>query len=73
MSCIILFLINLVPGLSLRAPAGEEEIGMDDYQLGEFAYDYVELTRTLDPHSDATSAVHTSGSSTHEKTPADTV
>ena len=37
--------MNLVPGLSLRANSTEEEIGMDDYQLGEFAYDYVELTR----------------------------
>lgn len=37
--------MNLVPGLSLRASSAEEEIGMDDCQLGEFAYDYVELTR----------------------------
>lgn len=45
MTCLILFLINLVPGLSLRATPEEEELGMDDCQLGEFAYDYVELTR----------------------------
>lgn len=37
--------MNLVPGLSLRASPAEEEMGMDDFQLGEFAYDYVELTR----------------------------
>ena len=45
MTCVILFLMNLVPGLSLRASAEEEDIGLDDGQLGEFAYDYVELSR----------------------------
>merc|ERR1712000_84351 len=47
LTCLILFLLNLVPGLSLRATPEEEELGMDDVQLGEFAYDYVELTRHL--------------------------
>lgn len=37
--------MNLVPGLSLRASEDEEALGMDDAQLGEFAYDYVELRR----------------------------
>ena len=37
--------MNLVPGLSLRASEEEEAVGMDDAQLGEFAYDYVELRR----------------------------
>lgn len=45
MTCIILFLMNLVPGLSLRANQEEEALGLDDAQLGEFAYDYVELRR----------------------------
>lgn len=44
-TCIILFLMNLVPGLSLRVKVDEEELGLDDCQLGEFAYDYVELRR----------------------------
>ena len=44
-TCIILFSMNLVPGLSLRVPPAEEELGLDDTQLGEFAYDYVELRR----------------------------
>jgi len=44
-TCLILFLMNLVPGLSLRATEEEEALGMDDAQLGEFAYDYVELRR----------------------------
>lgn len=37
--------MNLIPGLSLRATSEEEETGLDDAQLGEFAYDYVELSR----------------------------
>ncbi|KAI2643721.1 ammonium transporter [Xylaria nigripes] len=44
-TCLILFLINLVPGLSLRVDAKDEETGIDDIQLGEFAYDYVEIQR----------------------------
>jgi Amt family ammonium transporter len=48
MTCVILFLMNLIPGLSLRVTAEEEEIGLDDSQLGEFAYDYVEITRHID-------------------------
>lgn len=44
-TCLILFVMNLIPGLSLRASAEEEEMGLDDTQLGEFAYDYVELRR----------------------------
>ncbi len=44
-TCLILFVMNLIPGLSLRVSAEEEELGLDDTQLGEFAYDYVELAR----------------------------
>ncbi|KFA51316.1 hypothetical protein S40293_04374 [Stachybotrys chartarum IBT 40293] len=54
LTCLILFLLNLVPGLSLRASAEMEEIGMDDYQLGEFAYDYVEVTRHVSDLGDST-------------------
>ncbi|EYE95334.1 ammonium permease MEP2 [Aspergillus ruber CBS 135680] len=46
-SCIILFLINLVPGLGLRAPEENEVMGIDDAEIGEFAYDYVEITRDV--------------------------
>lgn len=44
-SAIIAFLINKVPGLHLRASEEAELLGMDDDQLGEFAYDYVEVRR----------------------------
>jgi Amt family ammonium transporter len=48
LTCVILFIMNLIPGLSLRVPAAEEEMGLDDGELGEFAYDYVEITRHVD-------------------------
>ncbi|KAL4969191.1 ammonium permease MEP2 [Aspergillus stella-maris] len=46
-SCIILFIINMIPGLSLRVPEEDEVLGIDDAEIGEFAYDYVELTRDV--------------------------
>lgn len=46
-TCIILFIMNLIPGLSLRATEEAEILGIDDAELGEFAYDYVELTREV--------------------------
>ncbi|KAK4116875.1 ammonium transporter [Canariomyces notabilis] len=45
MSSIIAKLIDLVPGLHLRASSEAELLGMDDDQHGEFAYDYVEVRR----------------------------
>lgn len=44
-SALLAFLINLIPGLNLRASEQAELLGMDDDQLGEFAYDYVEVRR----------------------------
>lgn len=55
LTCVILFLLNLIPGLSLRVSPEDEDTGIDDIQLGEFAYDYVELQRhtsdIITPHS----------------------
>ncbi|KAI3325308.1 ammonium transporter [Xylariaceae sp. AK1471] len=45
LTCVILFVMNLIPGLSLRVSPEDEDTGIDDVQLGEFAYDYVELQR----------------------------
>jgi ammonium transporter, Amt family len=45
MSAIIAYGINYIPGLHLRASEEAELLGMDDDQLGEFAYDYVEVRR----------------------------
>ena len=39
--------MNLIPGLSLRATEEAEILGIDDAEIGEFAYDYVELTREV--------------------------
>ena len=45
MTCIILFVMNLIPGLSLRADTEAEIMGMDEAEIGEFAYDFVEKER----------------------------
>lgn len=42
--------MNLIPGLSLRAAPEAEERGLDDEELGEFAYDFVELRRTVEEY-----------------------
>ena len=46
-TCLILFVMNMIPGLRLRATEESEVLGMDDTEIGEFAYDYVELTREV--------------------------
>ncbi|KAL7629293.1 ammonium transporter Amt1 [Parahypoxylon ruwenzoriense] len=56
-TCIICFLLNLVPGMQLRTAESAEVLGIDDTEIGEFAYDYVELTREVlnEIEGDATS------------------
>lgn len=44
-SALLAFVIDKIPGLKLRASEEAELLGMDDDQLGEFAYDYVEVRR----------------------------
>jgi Amt family ammonium transporter len=68
MTCIILFIMNLIPGLSLRASEEAEIMGIDAAEIGEFAYDYVELTREIQ-HIDLETASKNS-SSYPEKTTA---
>ena len=46
-TCAVLLVMNLVPGLRLRASEEAEILGIDDAEVGEFAYDYVELTREV--------------------------
>lgn len=46
-TCLILFIMNMIPGLNLRASEEAEILGIDDTEIGEFAYDYVELTREV--------------------------
>ena len=55
LSMLILYILNLigrvVPCMRLRATANEQKLGIDDAELGEFAYDYVELIRDIKPHA----------------------
>ena len=42
-TCIILFLMNLIPGLSLRASPEAEAAGIDEYEIGEYAVSDLEI------------------------------
>lgn len=61
--------MNLIPGLSLRASEEAEILGIDDAEIGEFAYDYVELTREVLNDVDDTESKYSAGHhhDTHEK------
>ena len=41
--------MHFIPGLRLRVPEEAEVIGIDDTEMGEFAYDYVGLETELKP------------------------
>ena len=62
-TCLILFIMNMIPGLRLRANEDAEILGIDDAEIGEFAYDYVELTREVlnDVENEAASRYSTEG------------
>ncbi|KAK1782722.1 ammonium transporter AmtB-like domain-containing protein [Copromyces sp. CBS 386.78] len=47
MTALIVVVLDLIPGLSLRVSEAAEVLGIDDSEIGEFAYDYVELTREV--------------------------
>ena len=53
MTSLILIVISLIgrviPAFRLRVDRSEEELGIDDVEIGEFAYDYVELVREVQP------------------------
>jgi ammonium transporter, Amt family len=48
MTAIILYLMNLVPWLRLRVSRDGEREGIDGAELGEFAFDFVEVRRDYD-------------------------
>jgi len=52
MTTAILWIMHFIPGLSLRGTEEMEILGVDDAEMGEFAYDYVgleqEIGHTLD-------------------------
>lgn len=64
-TCLILFILNLIPGLQLRASEDAEILGIDDAEIGEFAYDYVELTREVLNDVEADGASRYSGDAGH--------
>jgi Amt family ammonium transporter len=46
---IILWVMHYIPGLRLRADVEAEILGIDDAEMGEFAYDYVGLEAEINP------------------------
>ncbi|MCJ1475903.1 ammonium transporter Amt1 [Lambiella insularis] len=44
---LILLVINVIPGLQLRASEEAEVVGIDEIEIGEYAYDYVEARRDV--------------------------
>ncbi|KAG0655762.1 hypothetical protein C6P46_000724 [Rhodotorula mucilaginosa] len=44
----LMFLINLIPGCKFRVDEEGEIIGVDEVELGEWAYDYIQLRREVD-------------------------
>jgi len=56
MTTIILWIMHFIPGLCLRCDEETEILGVDDAELGEFAYDYVGLDAELGSHLPHSSA-----------------
>ncbi|GAA6036700.1 hypothetical protein JCM8097_003436 [Rhodosporidiobolus ruineniae] len=47
---LLLLIINYIPGLRFRVDEDVEVIGLDEAEIGEFAYDYLHITKDiLDP------------------------
>jgi len=46
---IILWVMHFIPGLRLRASEEAEIVGIDDAEMGEFAYDYVGIDADIGP------------------------
>ncbi|GAA5913273.1 hypothetical protein JCM6882_000050 [Rhodosporidiobolus microsporus] len=46
-SYILLFLINLIPGLKFRVSEDYEIVGIDEAEIGEYAHDYLHLARDI--------------------------
>ncbi|KIK67922.1 hypothetical protein GYMLUDRAFT_36730 [Collybiopsis luxurians FD-317 M1] len=51
MTTIILWIMHFIPGLRLRVPEDIEILGIDESEMGEFAYDYVSIDPELKPSS----------------------
>jgi Amt family ammonium transporter len=51
---LILWIMHFIPGLRLRCGQETEIIGVDDAEMGEFAYDYVGIENEIghNPHEE---------------------
>lgn len=58
MTTIILWVMHFIPGLRLRTNEESEIIGIDDAEMGEFAYDYVAVDAELGPKDIPTVGSH---------------
>jgi Amt family ammonium transporter len=62
--------MHFIPGLRLRASEEAEILGIDDAEMGEFAYDYVgleqEIGHTLEPVVAKSSASRSSNEKAEE-------
>ncbi|KAK5094047.1 hypothetical protein LTR70_005489 [Exophiala xenobiotica] len=57
LSGLILFAISYLPGMHLRASNADEIMGIDECEIGEFAYDYVEVDRDVANSAEETPAL----------------
>jgi ammonium transporter, Amt family len=58
--------MNLIPGLTLRATEEAEIEGIDEAEIGEFAYDFVEKERDYIASPDGIAGTVTSVDSTEQ-------
>lgn len=65
MTTLILWVMHFIPGLRLRTDEDSEIIGIDDAEMGEFAYDYVAVDAELGPKDIPTHTVHPDHSNPH--------
>ncbi|AQZ10880.1 MEP1 (YGR121C) and MEP3 (YPR138C) [Zygosaccharomyces parabailii] len=68
-TAVICFVLNLVPYTKLRVSEEAEARGLDEDQIGEFAYDYVEVRRDYyqwGPDSDNAPEVRTDATDVHQ-------
>lgn len=68
---ILLFIVDHIPGLKLRASEESEIVGIDEAECGELGYDYVSIRREMDDsHGEPGAGLsNTVSRSSNEKTP----
>jgi len=64
---IILWVMHFIPGLRLRSSEEAEIVGIDDAEMGEFAYDYVGIDADIGPKEQETRAESPPPGSNHKE------